>query len=60
MGNIISLRKARKQKTRADKLKSATTATAVTGIKKPERARVTRLKQMADSTLDGHKRDGET
>ena len=59
MGNVINLRQARKQKARAHKHERSAAATAVSGIKKPDRTRVTRLNKIADRTLDGHKRDDE-
>lgn len=59
MGNVINLRQARKQKARAEKHERSAARAAVTGVKKPERTLVTRLKEMADNTLDGHKRDDE-
>ena len=59
MENVINLRQARKQKTRADKRENSAASTAVTGVKKPERTRATRLKNMADRTLDGHEREDE-
>ncbi len=59
MGNVINLRQARKQKTRADKRKTAAASTAVSGIKNPERTLATRLNNLADRTHDGHKREDE-
>jgi|LGOV01.1.fsa_nt_gb hypothetical protein len=60
MGNVINLRQARKQKTRADKRETSAASTAVTDVKKPERIRVTRLNHMANRSLDAHKREDET
>ena len=60
MGKVINLRQTRKQKARADKHKISAAATAVTGVKKPERSRVTRLNEMADRSHEGHKRDDDT
>ena len=60
MENVINLRQARKQKARADKRETSAENTAVSGVKKPERTRVIRLNEMADHTLDGHKREDET
>jgi len=57
MGNIINLRQARKQKDRADKRKTSAACTAATGIKKAERTRVSKLKDLADRALDGHERE---
>lgn len=59
MGNVINLRQARKQKTRAENRETSAASTAVAGVKKSERARVTRLNDRADRTHDGHKREDE-
>ncbi|MCK4861254.1 MAG: DUF4169 family protein [Rhodobacteraceae bacterium] len=60
MGNVINLRQVRKKKTRAEKREISAASTAVSGVKKPEHTRAGRLKDIADSTLDGHKREDET
>lgn len=60
MGNVINLRQVRKQKNRAEKREISATRTAVSGVKKPERTRAGRLNDIADRTLDGHKREDET
>lgn len=57
MGNIINLRQARKQKTRTEKRETSAAVTAISGVKKSERTRVTHLKAMVDRGLDGHKLD---
>ena len=59
MGNIVNLRQARKQKVRLDKREKSAESTTVSGIKKTERARVARLKDIADRTIDGHKREDD-
>jgi hypothetical protein len=60
MGNVINLRRVRKQKTREAVREKVARATQVSGVKKTERDRVIRLKTKADRQLDGHKiEDGE-
>lgn len=60
MGNVINLRRVRKQKTREAVREKVARATQVNGVKKVERDRVVHLNNKADRQLDGHKiEDGE-
>lgn len=54
MGEIVNLRRARKRKTRQDASAAADEARARSGLSKLERESARRLRDKADSHLDGH------
>lgn len=57
MSKPINLRQARKQKARDDKRKEGDANAARFGQTKGESARLTRLSEIAESRLDGAKRE---
>ncbi|MGO9674784.1 MAG: DUF4169 family protein [Methylocella sp.] len=58
MGEIVNLRRARKQKARAGSDAEAATNRAKFGASRAEREAATRLRSLEATRLDGHRRAG--